>query len=510
MNIKVVEKAIEYVKEIWLQLQLVSSKAEIEEEDNEDQRDKINDVVMQKVGMISCLNILESQTISKKIVDLGIAVVSKVEPARTVVIGNSETAEAVLTLAKKLGTVESVEKNLSEAYINQHGFSWDGCNLPAAAIVFTSVTAARQAIATYHLQNLGNEVFWARQLGGEGSKLKKWRLIVRNLPSRSKGFEFIGYTCKNDTEEVRSHQQMKFSFSSSYFSVHQERHENWLVTLFTAKQMNEEEKAENSDLDNETASESDGIVSDEEEDEEDEEDNEEDDEEGCFCLLFCEPPGNKKDESSQAPASHTPERIRSVRSTSEEKEKERDSAHEDAQFAQLSRTLIKFRITATTITHQEQQKRERELFKQQSAEGGRDNFVSNSRAKDTVARGEDTGTLAIGQQGGSAAARIVFVVEHAFGNDRHVPQLEGLDEQDVARVDKPDLHDSFRDEDELGCSGVVVQRDRASDSQFGSGDGEVHGVESWEVCRGKQSGIPGLWRPGIGGVSQDFGDEVTG
>ncbi|XP_024539975.1 RNA-binding protein 28 [Selaginella moellendorffii] len=230
----------------------------------------------------------------------------KQRPARTVVIGNlgdSETAEAVLTLAKKLGTVESVEKSLSEAYINQHGLSRDGCKLPAAAIVFTSVTAARQAVATYHLQKLGNEVFWARQLGGEGSKLKKWRLIVRNLPfkvtdamlkekfsaagfvwettvprnpdGRSKGFAFIGYTCKNDAEKaIKALNGTKIA--NRTIAV------DWAVAKMTYENIvhkSEEEKAENSDLDNETASESDGIVSDEEEDEEDEEDDEEDDEE---------------------------------------------------------------------------------------------------------------------------------------------------------------------------------------------------------------------------------------
>ncbi|EFJ08579.1 hypothetical protein SELMODRAFT_428792 [Selaginella moellendorffii] len=139
---------------------------------------------------------------------------------------------------------------------------------------------------------------------------------------------------------------------------------------------------------------------------------------------------SKKDESSQAPASPTPERIpfhfRGEREGKRQRRAKHVSkhAHEDAQLAQLTRTLNKRK---TFVFH------EKHLFQKWR--------------------------------------------EHAFGNDHHVPRLEGLDVQDVARVNKPDLHDSFHDEDELRCSEVVMQRDRASDSQFGSGDGEVHGVK---------------------------------
>ncbi|KAL3680177.1 hypothetical protein R1sor_023133 [Riccia sorocarpa] len=157
----------------------------------------------------------------------------KQRPARTVVVGNlsnTEMLESVLAVAKTVGSVESVQRNMSEHEINSKGLAKDGCKPRAAAIVFLSVKAAMQAVAALHTKSIGGGVVWARQLGGEGSKLKKWRLIVRNLPFQatetevrelfshvgflwevsiprkpdgtSKGFAFVGYTTKANSEKA--------------------------------------------------------------------------------------------------------------------------------------------------------------------------------------------------------------------------------------------------------------------------------------------------------------------
>jgi nucleolar protein 4 len=109
----------------------------------------------------------------------------KQRPARTVVVGGIENPKmlaSVIAKAKKLGSVEEVRHPLEDIELVSRGLAKDGCKQMAAAIVYVSVKEACHAVASLHQQMIGNGVLWARQLGGEGSKLKKWRLIVRNLP----------------------------------------------------------------------------------------------------------------------------------------------------------------------------------------------------------------------------------------------------------------------------------------------------------------------------------------
>ncbi|EFJ19783.1 hypothetical protein SELMODRAFT_419050 [Selaginella moellendorffii] len=211
----------------------------------------------------------------------------KQRPARTVVIGNSETAEA------RSSELSKVSRKISRKHISTR-LSRDGCKLPAAAIVFTSVTATRQAVATYHLQKLGNEVFWARQLGGEidnclkqlfGSKLKKWRLIIRNLPFKvtdamlKEKFSAAGFVWETTPRNPDGRKK-----SSLLQATQVNRMELVLAmeeSFFSQIRQEEEWQA---------------------------------------CRVLAIHGSNKKDESSP----HTPERIRSVPSTSEGKEKERD------------------------------------------------------------------------------------------------------------------------------------------------------------------------------------------
>ncbi|KAG6540867.1 hypothetical protein Mapa_017741 [Marchantia paleacea] len=158
---------------------------------------------------------------------------AKQRPARTVVVGgllNTEMFEAVLAVAKTVGPVESVQRTFSEIELHSRGLAKDGCKPRAAAIVFLSVKAANQAVAALHTKSVGGGVVWARQLGGEGSKLKSLRLIVRNLPFQitesqlreiftpvgflwevtiprkpdgmCKGFAFVGFINRSDAEKA--------------------------------------------------------------------------------------------------------------------------------------------------------------------------------------------------------------------------------------------------------------------------------------------------------------------
>ncbi|KAJ4890869.1 RNA-binding (RRM/RBD/RNP motifs) family protein [Raphanus sativus] len=154
--------------------------------------------------------------------------------ARTVIFGglvNAEMAEAVHTRVKEIGTVCSVRYPLPKEELQQNGLTQDGCRAEASAVLFTSVKSACAAVATLHQTEIKGNLIWARQLGGEGSKAQKWKLIIRNLPFKAKpseikevfsavgfvwdvfvpknietglpkGFAFVKFTCKRDAENA--------------------------------------------------------------------------------------------------------------------------------------------------------------------------------------------------------------------------------------------------------------------------------------------------------------------
>eukprot|EP00889_Picochlorum_renovo_P004692 jgi/Picre1/31722/NNA_007073.t1 len=159
---------------------------------------------------------------------------------KTVAVGGlgPNDIDGAVALAKSLGTVEEVVDPAPSSIVRQYHLEQDGCSGSVILVQYETVKQALHAMKELHgsERRLGpgkkspSIVLWARQVSGEGKHLKKWRVVVRNIPfnvteqdlrmafkdwcalwevtiprnadGHSRGFAFVGFTSKADTEKA--------------------------------------------------------------------------------------------------------------------------------------------------------------------------------------------------------------------------------------------------------------------------------------------------------------------
>ena len=159
---------------------------------------------------------------------------------KTVAVGGLEPndIDGAVALAKSLGTVEEIVDPAPSSIVRQYHLEQDGCSGSVILVQYETVKQALHAMKELHgsERRLGpgkkspSIVLWARQVSGEGKHLKKWRVVVRNIPfnvteqdlrvafkdcgalwevtiprnadGHSRGFAFVGFTSKADTEKA--------------------------------------------------------------------------------------------------------------------------------------------------------------------------------------------------------------------------------------------------------------------------------------------------------------------
>ncbi|CAL5229018.1 g12263 [Coccomyxa viridis] len=184
------------------------------------------------------------------------AAVAKQLLVRTVALGNlsPDTSAQALAYAQSATEVESVRHPSGEES-KRHMLQQDGCTGDAVFLTYKTVKDAMSAVALLHNHVLQQEdapgatakgkgkgkpkeapaapeglLLWARQVSGEGAHLKKWRLILRNLPfnvkedelravlspagfvweltvprtpdGKARGFAFAGFMCRAHAEKA--------------------------------------------------------------------------------------------------------------------------------------------------------------------------------------------------------------------------------------------------------------------------------------------------------------------
>ena len=184
----------------------------------------------------------EQQTAKRVRVARAPSSVPRIDSACIVAVGGLAQAcdsrmsvDQLRALAQTLGKVVDLEFPCPVEH--KAGLEQDGCTGEVALVTFGSVQEAQHAVASLHGHTAGtgrrdaaSPRLWARQLGGEGSQIHRWRVIVRNVAfcanesllrkafsavgfvwdlqvpkrddGRKRGFAFVAYTQRAHAEQA--------------------------------------------------------------------------------------------------------------------------------------------------------------------------------------------------------------------------------------------------------------------------------------------------------------------
>lgn len=157
---------------------------------------------------------------------------------KTLAVGGmlKDDVPGFLDMIRKHENVEDVTHPAPASVIRQYKLEEDGCSGEVVLVRYSTAKAMMKAAEEFHKtetklskkKGAASVVLWARQVSGEGRHLKRWRLVVRNLPFKatesdvreafsnigliweitmprlttgeSRGFAFVGFTCKAHAE----------------------------------------------------------------------------------------------------------------------------------------------------------------------------------------------------------------------------------------------------------------------------------------------------------------------
>ncbi|KAK9821067.1 hypothetical protein WJX74_008230 [Apatococcus lobatus] len=193
-----------------LQVELANRRETLEDRKRKRDESKAAPTGRSKSQKQSASNTQRQQSVPSEASAADTAQQARKDRIRAVALGGFDDAskEEVLQFARSLPGAKEVVDPISEGEIAHRKLRQDGCSGDVVYVIFASVKEAREAVPKLHRlvmptassstepKNRAKKArpaattadavqkapLWARQVVGEGAYVKRWRIIIRNLP----------------------------------------------------------------------------------------------------------------------------------------------------------------------------------------------------------------------------------------------------------------------------------------------------------------------------------------